>query len=779
MPKRFVDPALSGSLRLVFLIFLIWQIGIPAHAQTQVQRGLDPKGTLDRGPAARMASAQSPLDSKRVLILHDLEFNVPILVATNRGLMEVLESGGISIRNQFYENLDFGRNPESEHRKKVAELLRQRYSNRQVDLIVTTYAGALKFALNEGLTIFPQAPIIALYLAPGIEISESNRVIFRHSTAVDPSSSLESALKLLPKTKQVYVVSGAHINDKRLENLVRQEFKKWEGRLEFFYLSDLPMEKILATVSSLPANSIVFLPSFQTDVLGTVFTTREVVRRVSQTSNAPVFGLVDVGLGSGFVGGYLFSYELMGRKAGELGLEILRSGIQNTAGPPKNIEVRPIPMYDARQLKRWGLNASTLPEGSIVINKAVTLWDFRYYIIGALIFCLGETALIIFLIVQRRRKKTAQESMRKAEEKYRDIFDGALEGIFETSPQGQVLTANPAIARMLGYDLPDDFTSPIRDAANQIWVNPDARADFVRLIEKQNAVFKYECQLWRKDRTKIWVSLSARRVSGPDGKTISYSGFIEDITDRKRAEDEVAGARAELLRVERSLRLNEMTASLAHELNQPLAAILNNAQAALNFLKADKPDLNEFQEILRDIISDDQRAGNVIRSLRSMMKREVGEKKPIILNDVVNDVIQIFRSEAIFRNVRMETELDGFSLLVLGDKTQLQQVILNIVMNAAEAMSQNQPERRKLILRTQRKGQSIWMTARDFGPGIDQENLERVFQPFFTTKGTGLGMGLAVCSSIIKDHRGRIWAENNPDGGATFFIELPIHQSGK
>jgi C4-dicarboxylate-specific signal transduction histidine kinase len=162
-----------------------------------------------------------------------------------------------------------------------------------------------------------------------------------------------------------------------------------------------------------------------------------------------------------------------------------------------------------------------------------------------------------------------------------------------------------------------------------------------------------------------------------------------------------------------------------------------------------------------------------------MMKQEVGEKKPIILNDIVNDVIQIFRSEAVFRNVRVETELEGSSLLVLGDKTQLQQVILNIVMNAAEAMAQSQPERRKLILRTQRKSQSIWMTVRDFGSGIDPGNLGRVFQSFFTTKGTGLGMGLAICSSIIKDHKGRIWAENNPDGGATFFVELPIHQSGE
>ena len=221
-----------------------------------------------------------------------------------------------------------------------------------------------------------------------------------------------------------------------------------------------------------------------------------------------------------------------------------------------------------------------------------------------------------------------------------------------------------------------------------------------------------------------------------------------------------------------------MTASLAHELNQPLAAILSNAQAALRFLKSDKPDLNEFQEIMQDIISDDQRAGNVIRSLRSMMKREEGEKKPIILNDVLNDVIQIFRSEAIFRNVRIETELDRPLPPVLGDKGQLQQVVLNIIMNGSEAMSETPPEQRKLILRTQVKDDGIRVTVRDFGPGIDKENVDRIFQPFFTTKRTGLGMGLALCRTIVEAHEGHIWAENHSDGGTTFFIELPICESG-
>jgi len=205
---------------------------------------------------------------------------------------------------------------------------------------------------------------------------------------------------------------------------------------------------------------------------------------------------------------------------------------------------------------------------------------------------------------------------------------------------------------------------------------------------------------------------------------------------RRQAEVEVARTRSELLHVERSTRLNELTASLAHELNQPLAAILSNAQAALRFLESDKPDLNEFREILQDIISDDQRAGNVIRSLRSMMKREEGEKRPIILNNILNDVIQIFRSEAIFRNVRMETELDGSLPPVFGDKIQLQQVVLNIIMNGAEAMFRNPPEQRKLFLRTQRKGQSIWVTVGDVGREWIRKTWSVCSSRFLRPKGT-------------------------------------------
>jgi two-component system sensor kinase FixL len=201
---------------------------------------------------------------------------------------------------------------------------------------------------------------------------------------------------------------------------------------------------------------------------------------------------------------------------------------------------------------------------------------------------------------------------------------------------------------------------------------------------------------------------------------------------------------------------------------------LSNAQAALRFLKSDKPDLSEFQEIIQDIISDDQRAGNVIRSLRSMMKREEVDRSPLILNNVLHDVIEIFHTESIFRNVHVETELDGSLPPVLGDKVQLEQVVLNLILNGADATSHNPPEHRQIILSTAVKDDRIRVMVRDFGPGIDKGNLERIFEPFFTTKGAGLGMGLNICRTIVEAHGGRIWAENNPDRGATFFFEIPV-----
>ena len=228
----------------------------------------------------------------------------------------------------------------------------------------------------------------------------------------------------------------------------------------------------------------------------------------------------------------------------------------------------------------------------------------------------------------------------------------------------------------------------------------------------------------------------------------------------------------ELLRVDRSSRLGELTASLAHELNQPLAAILSNAQAALRFLASGKNDPELSREILQNIVQDDKRAADVIRSLRSMIKKGEARKDPVNINDVLLEVIAIVQGELTAHNVLIGTLLDRTLPPVIADKTQIQQVALNLIMNAMDVMAQCAPDKRKIIVQTKLRDGFVQASVHDYGPGIPAERVDSIFDPFYTTKNNGLGMGLAVCRSIITAHEGRIWAENDPKGGATLSFAL-------
>jgi PAS domain S-box-containing protein len=403
-------------------------------------------------------------------------------------------------------------------------------------VIITMYPEALEFVLKDCGDILPHVPIIALYLQKSLELSNADRTIVQHTATLDITGTFESALSLVPGLKRVYVVSGVHEVDRQVEAQARRDLKKWETMLEFHYLSHMPFEDMLATVSSVPPDSILLLLVLVRDVKGVRYTVPTVAQRLSQVSAAPIFGIVDTGLGYGIVGGSLLDPVHIGSKAGELALDFLR-GILPPGDASKILKTPPRAMFDWRQLRRWKLSESALPQGSIVRNKEITFWDFKYYIIGVMTFCLAESVLIFFLVIQRRRKKSAEESLRKTEEKYRSIFDNALEGIFETSPQGQLLTVNPALARILGYDSPGEIISKIRDVRGQLYAHPDKRAEFVELIEKQDVVLGFECELLRRDGEKIWASISSRRVCGPDGKTLYYSGFMKDITELKQADE--------------------------------------------------------------------------------------------------------------------------------------------------------------------------------------------------------------------------------------------------
>jgi len=248
-----------------------------------------------------------------------------------------------------------------------------------------------------------------------------------------------------------------------------------------------------------------------------------------------------------------------------------------------------------------------------------------------------------------------------------------------------------------------------------------------------------------------------------------------DVTQLRRAELEAQELRSDLAHVSRVSTMGQLSTALAHELNQPLGAILSNAEAAEMLLDADPPSLEQVREILADIRKDDERAGEVIRRMRALLrKREMG-MVPLDMGDLVQDVLRLTSGDAALRKVSVRAEVDAGPLPTRGDRVHLQQVLLNLLVNGMEAVAGNPLGKRQVIMRAGRNGTGeIEVAVSDSGPGIPPDQLPRLFEPFFTTKPNGMGMGISIARTIIQAHHGRIWAENKPDGGATFRFTLPI-----
>jgi len=652
---------------VVFILLICGLISrpVPTHAQTQ---------------------PQNPLSGKNVLILHSHEANAPVFIGTDKGLLTTLESGGVLGINQFFESLDLRRNPGSEYRRLLPEEMRVLYSHRKLDMIITMYPEALEFVLKDCRDIFPHVPILGMYLPQGFEFPKADRRIIGHSARLDAVGTLEIALKLVPRAKRVYVVSGTHEVDRMIENQARGEFKKWEGRLEFRYLSGMPFEDVLVALSTAPPDTIVLLLVFTRDIAGRSYTSPNLTQQLSQVSAAPIFGLLDVALESGMVGGSLINFERIGAKAGELVLDIFR-GTRSMENIPGFLDVPPVPMFDWRQLRRWNLRESALPKGSIVLNREFTFWNLKYYIIGVLAFVIAQSFLIAGLLVQKRRKRSAEESLQQKTEEPDQFFNLSLELLCIANTDGYFMRLNPAWERSLGY------------------------------------------------------------------------------------------SREELAHVTRVAMMGELTTSLAHEINQPLTAILSNAEAAQRFLSQASPDISEVRQILEDIIRDDRRANDVVRKVRALVKKEKLRDEPLDLNEVILVVVDLIRADSLLQGLSIATDLSPGLAAIHGDGIQLQQVILNLILNGAAAMRNSPSGQRKIIVRTAMlDSRTVKVFVTDFGTGIDEHHIDRLFEAFYTTKPEGLGMGLSISQTIIKAHGGSMEAWNNREGGGTFAFTLPAHQ---
>jgi two-component system sensor kinase FixL len=283
-----------------------------------------------------------------------------------------------------------------------------------------------------------------------------------------------------------------------------------------------------------------------------------------------------------------------------------------------------------------------------------------------------------------------------------------------------------------------------------------------------------EEQRTRDARGKVrWL----QPVKRPKASDSQVAGASTKIAHRKQTDLKERRQRAELAHAARISMMGELAASLAHELTQPLTAILSNAQAALRFISGKPPDLEEVREILKEIVQDNSRATEIIRRVRTLVKKEEIEFAAANIRSIIDDALTLVHGDAVFHHVQISVKADAGLPPAHGDRVQLQQVILNLLLNAFEALKDRQPGDRHVVVRAEYEHAGMLkVTVSDSGVGLSGDGLDKIFRPFYTTRREGLGMGLCICRSIIKAHGGELWAENNPDGGANFCFTVPVEE---
>ena len=365
-----------------------------------------------------------------------------------------------------------------------------------------------------------------------------------------------------------------------------------------------------------------------------------------------------------------------------------------------------------------------------------------------------------------------------AEERFRLAVDAAPSGMVMANREGKIILVNAQIETFFGYTRDELIGQPIEMLVPERCRSQHAGFRDGYLGDAQVPPIGAGRELFarRKDGSEFPVEIALNPIHTPEGLSVLAS--IVDISEERQAELELARQRNELAHLSRVTMLGELSGSLAHELNQPLTSILSNAQAAQRFLADEVVDLNELREILNDIVAEDTRAGEMIQRLRVLFKKREMPKHTgdIDINEVVQDVLKLVGNDLMNQNVTMDTELAQNLPAVTGDWIQLEQVLLNLVLNGCEAMEDCEPSDRRLRVVTELDNGAVRVSVTDRGGSIPEEKMDRVFEPFFTTKAEGMGLGLSVCHTIIRAHRGKIWATNNLDRGATFHFELPVNR---
>jgi signal transduction histidine kinase len=581
---------------------------------------------------------------KRVLVVYENESTLFAVREISRGILDTLEQSAPGQFEIYSEYMDAVRFPGAGAIARFREDLIAKYSDLPLDTVITVGPDALQFMLDNREDIAPSAPIVfsAITQSTARDISGVSDVggVISH---FDAEKTIELALRLQPDASRIVVMTGSSNFDRSWQDSARHDLQKFESDLEIDYVSGLTIAGFKDAAARLSKNTILLILTVFEDADGYKFIPRDAAAEIAPASGAPAYAVYSSFLGTGIVGGFMETFESVGRDAANLAIQVMLGGVES----PPTVRSTGTPIVDWRQLRRWAIDEALLPPGTRLRYYEPTLWQqYRWEILAILAVVLLQSATIAALIVQDRR--------------------------------------------------------------------------------------------------------------------------------RRRIKEELALGRLELARLSRVTQLGELSGALAHEITQPLTSILANAEVGARLMSDDPIDANEVKEIFDDIISDDKRAAAVIAQLRQMMRKGEVDLEVVDLNRAVTGTMALAKSELVARQTSVDVQRDPNELPVRANLAQLQQVILNLVLNAADAMSDLPPPDRSIVVETcTREDGAREVIVSDRGPGIAPEMRDKLFQPFITTKPEGLGLGLAICRTIAQAHGGTLKFDERASRGARIVLSLP------
>lgn len=723
---------------------------------------------LGTGCWASIAAAQV---TPQILILSSGDSMLPASRILSDELNEGLKSGLGQDVDIFVEFLDAIRYPDPEYSTMLDELMERKHGGKQFDLVFALGPPAYQFVAQRRTKSYLRAPAVYLAMRESTiaklpPLANATGVVSRY----DLVETVRLSKLLQPSLQNLYVVTGAGDFDRDWEDAARRELAAYSEELNVSFLAALPLAELRSRLGALPSGSALLYLTMLEDGHGAVYLAPEVAEMLAQA--APVYSVYSTYLDRGIVGGYMDTFEAVGRAGAALGVRILQGEAASSIAPPPLSPQSYVVNWPA--IEKWNLDVAALPKNTVIRNRETTVWkEYQEQILIFVTLLALQTLLIIALLTQGRRKRLAEARLEESEDRIRLAASSANLGLWRWDSDSNKVWMTDHCRRILG--LPGDAEVTIGSLLTTI--HAEDRFPLQRQIEQSarwEKPFDAESRIVLPDGTTRWLSVKGQSARNSASPADQVTGVVIDVSERKAAQIEAEQQRSQLTHLTRVAILGELSGAMAHELNQPLAAILSNAQAAQRLLDRDPPDLDESRAILSDIVADDLRASEVIRRLRSLLKRDEGRQEPIDLSRLAEDVLHLARSELVTHQVGLQAELDPELSAVMGDRVQLQQVFLNLIMNACEAMRDTPPQSRLLTITSREgKGRDIEIVFADSGPGIAAEMLEQLFEPFASTKPQGLGLGLSISRAIVAAHNGHLHARNGEHGGATFIVRLP------